>query len=210
MDTPTDIILTDDKPEYRQIFRELLIMFPAITITEATNGAELLELLKTRNPDLVFLDLEMPVMNGKEAFAALREKFPATRVIILSGHYESVLMEDYMDRGARGYVVKDAVIDNPNLLVNAIHKVTDGGTFVCGTPGVEIRYTQRQKELLPLLLEEKTNDRIAEIVGISRRAVEKQRSSIYEKTGSSGTLSFYKYAFTHGLQFLSNPFRKKG
>ncbi len=64
------------------------------------------------------------------------------------------------------------------------------------------KYSSRQKEMLPLIFEGKTNDEIAKEIGITKRAVEKQKQKIYQKSGADKIIDFYKYAFSKGLQFL--------
>jgi two-component system response regulator DegU len=196
------VILTEDKEQYRKVLRELLSTFSMKVIAEAENGWKLIQLLEKMRPDVVLLDLEMPVMDGNAAFDFISKKYPLIKVIILSLHYEELLIENYLDRGAKGYLPKDAIMGSPELLINAIRKVHQGGKFIYEYPSEVEKFSQRQKEILPLIFEGLTNEAIANETGISVRAVEKQRQKMYKKSGSDKVINFYKYAFSKGLQFL--------
>lgn len=195
-----NIIVTDDKIKYRKLLCELLEPFPVSVIGEAGNGQELLALLQKKLPDIVLLDLEMPVMDGNKVFDTIREMYPNLKVIILSFYMEDVLVEHYLERGARGYLSKDAA--EPEILFDALTRVYNNGIYINKPLAYKKMYTDRQKEILPLIFEGLTNDEIAEEICISRRAVEKQRTKIYERSGTEKAMDFYKYAFSRGLQFL--------
>ena len=195
-----NIILTEDKEIFRNALREMLRPFPVKILAEAENGQVLLDTLNFKAPDVILLDLEMPVMDGNKAFEIIREKYPHLKIIILSLHYEPELIDDYMERGAKGYIPKDYV--TPSLLVNAITKVNGGGTFVFEKPKSKLNLNKKQKEIMPLIFDNHTNEDIAKIMNVSKRTVENQRSALYEKTGTSTAIDFYKFAFSKGLQFL--------
>ncbi|MEO6305709.1 MAG: response regulator transcription factor, partial [Bacteroidia bacterium] len=158
---------------------------------------------------VILLDLEMPVMDGNAAFTFISKKYPNIKVIILSLHFEPLLTENYIERGAKGYLPKDAIMENPILLINAIRKVNEGGVFVFEKPEKKNKFSNRQKEILPLIFEGKTNEEIAKEIGITKRAVEKQKQKIYQKSGVEKIIDFYKYAFSRGLQFLGRNTKKK-
>jgi DNA-binding NarL/FixJ family response regulator len=201
------LIVTDDKENYRKLIRQILQPYAVEIVAEASNGKELLKLLRKKPADIVLLDLEMPIMDGNQAFERISREFPGTRVIILSYYYESVLMEDYLQRGAKGYIPKDRL--DPELLIRALKEVKRGGVFVYEAPVDQKKFSSRQKEIMPLIFEGFTNEEIAETVCISKRSVEKQRHKIYEKSGAEKVIDFYKYAFSKGLQFLGHPKKAK-
>lgn len=202
MEKHIKLILTDDKVRYRNLVKEILEPFNVTIIGEAEDGLQCLDLLKTKKPDILLLDLEMPIMDGNLAFEKIRIEYPEMKVIILSFHYDQLLIENYIDRGAKGYLIKDGILDTPILLINALQKVNDGGTFIYEKPGEKRSFSTRQKQILPLIFEGKSNTEIGKDVGLSRRAVEKQRTKIYELTGVEKAIDFYKYAFARGLQYL--------
>jgi DNA-binding NarL/FixJ family response regulator len=202
------IIFCEDKKIFRDGVIEALQEFDVKVLAEAENGRELLKLLTCYKPDVVLLDLEMPVMNGSEALEVIVKKFPDTRVIILSLYYEEALQENFLVRGARGYVPKDAVAGNIELLIEAIRMVKSGRIFKFDFPCEKRNYSRRQKELMPLIFDGYTNEEIAEKMGINKRSVEKHRQKLYEKAGVKRSIDFYKYAFAKGFQFLGSAIGK--
>ncbi len=202
-DDTIKIIIADDRASYRALVIETLEPFPVSFIGQADNGQECLDLLeKNIIPDIILLDLEMPVLDGNKTFEILIKKFPKVKIIILSFHYDHLLIENYIERGAKGYLIKDGILDTPILLINALQKVYDGGIFVYEKPGEKKPFTSRQKQIMPLIFEGKTNEEIGKDVGIHTRTVEKQRQKIYEISGVGKAIDFYKYAFSRGLQYL--------
>ncbi len=130
MEDPIKILLTEDKAQYRKIIKEIIEPYNVSVIADAENGEECLKHLETKKPDIILLDLEMPVMDGNATFSILSKKYPDIKVIILSLHFEPLLIENYVERGVKGYLPKDAIMDNPILLINAIRKVYDNGVFI--------------------------------------------------------------------------------
>lgn len=197
------IIIADDKQVYRDIYLDI-IDFPYMeVIAEAENGEILLEKLKVQHPDIILLDLEMPIMDGNVAFGFIRHHYPQLKIIILSSYFETALVENYMERGATGYIPKDVLMGNTNLLIHAIKKIHDGGTFFYEAPTKQEKFTKRQVDIMPLIFEGLTNNEIASELKITERAVEKQKKLIYEKRGADKSVTFFKYAFSRGFQFLS-------
>lgn len=206
------IIFTDNVQKYRKVILKELAPLGIQCIGEAQNGLELLKILPLLKPDVVLLDLEMPVMDGNEALGRLMQKYPDTKVIILSMYYEPLLVEDYVKRGARGYVPKDEVAGNIKLLADAIKKVHAGEIFVHHPPEEKqmpsLKYSHRQKKIAPMICQGFTNEEIAGELCIGIRGVEKHRSKIYSQVGGKA-LDFYKYAFSRGLHFLADISRKR-
>ena len=207
MEKSIRIIFADDKEMWRKHLIQDLAPFDIACIGEAGNGEELLEQLKTKKPDVVLLDLRMPVMDGNHTMQLLKEQYPKIKVIILSMHDEEELIHDYLTRGAKGYLSKDEL--TVDILVSAIRKVAAAGTYVHKTRNSTEKYTARQLEMIPLLCEGMTNKEIAKEIGITEWGVEKQRQKIYAKTGAKRAVDFYKYAFLQGLDFLGRVVKKK-
>ncbi len=204
-----NLFITDDKIEYRNIIKQILESHPVKIIGEATNGQILIEALEQGiNPDVIILDIEMDVMDGCKAFEIIREKFPKQKVIMISMHYQEILIENFVERGVKGYISKDAICDKPNLLYKALCRVNSGGVYVHEKSKDSLILSRRQKQILPKVFNNKTNEEIAKELDISKRAVEKQRIKIYEKAGTKNSLDFYKYAFSRGLQYLVDTFGK--
>lgn len=202
MEESIKVVLAEDKELFRGILRQIVEPFNIKIIAEAENGKILLSRLRSHAPHVVLLDLDMPVMDGSEAFNNICKQYPGMKVIILSLHSEAILIENFQERGASGYIPKDIIMANPVILINAIKKVKDGGVFFYQEHKEKEKFTKRQKEIMPLIFDGLTNNDISDKIGISKRAVEKQRQKLYQKSGAERTIDFYKYAFSRGFQFL--------
>ncbi|MCC6371542.1 MAG: response regulator transcription factor [Bacteroidia bacterium] len=131
METNISIIITEDKKIFRDIVVAELATHGILCLAEADNGEELLKLLRAKKkPDVVLLDLEMPVMNGNKTMEILAANFPQVKVIILSSHHEITLMEHFIAMGAKGYVPKNISSGSIEILVDAIKKVHQGETYL--------------------------------------------------------------------------------
>jgi DNA-binding NarL/FixJ family response regulator len=203
MEKTIEIIFTEDKDLLRNAIIRELNGYPVKVIGEACNGKELLKLLVHKHPDVVILDLEMPIMNGNETMNHLMKKFPETKVLILTMHNEHLLVENFMARGARGFIPKDQIAGDIRILLSALKIIRDGGIYIHPQVSEERRFSKRQKDMMPLIFDGKTNEQIAVEIGMSKRSVEKSRQKIYEKADTNKAVGFYKYAFSRGLQFLS-------
>jgi DNA-binding NarL/FixJ family response regulator len=186
-------------------------------IAEAANGKELLEQLKTCSPDVVLLDIEMPVMNGKEALEIINKRFPGVKVVMLSMHSGSNFISELMARGARAFIPKDC---DPDSLFEAIHTVhTEGYYFDKSISEAVLRGLQHEKSINPILeslalsdreieilkelCEGKTNKEIAADLKIASSTVDFHRGNVYKKTGSKNIIDLIKYAIKYGIISLS-------
>ena len=203
------IIYAEDHQQFRKAVIQQLEEFNISVIAEVSNGKELLDKMSLK-PDVVLLDLQMPILNGSQALDRIIANRPETKVIIVSMHYEEILVENYLLRGAKGYISKDVFAGDIEILVDAIRRVKDGGIYTCQLPLEREKFSTRQKEIIPFLVEGYTSREIAGEVGIIERSVEKQKQKIYNKVGGEKAIDFYRYAFARGLQFLENLNRKKG
>lgn len=194
------VIIADDKARYRNLISDMLEPSLISIIAEAEDGKQLLNLLRKKQPDIVLLDLEMPVMDGNKTFDIVRKEFPDVKVVILSFYFEQVLVEHYLKRGAKGYISKDVLA--PTLLMEALTEIQNGGVYLHEKLAPKNIYTERQMEIMPLIFDGMTNKEIASEIYITERTVEKQRQKIYQRSGAKKAVDFYKFAFTRGLQFL--------
>lgn len=202
MEKAIEIIIAEDKELLRRAIISELREFNIKISGEAPNGKVLLKLLQSRHPDVVLLDLDMPVMDGNEAMDHLASDFPEVKVLVLTLHNDFLLAENYMARGAKGFIPKDEIAGDISILAKAIKKIKEGGIYIHPKLSEKRQFTKRQKEILPLLFEGKTNEQIAAEIGMSKRGMEKSRRRIYEKAGTDHGIGFYKFAFSRGLQFL--------
>jgi DNA-binding NarL/FixJ family response regulator len=210
------VIIVDD----HKIFRAGLAMMigemnRVILVGEAGSGHEFIELIKVTPADIVFMDIQMPEMNGIDATKAAMELFPQLNVIALSMHDEREYLEKMLVTGARGFLLKNAGLDE---LEKAIHAVKDGNnyfsvelmTLLAQTMGARhresqervISFTGREKEVLELTCRGFTTNEIADKLFLSDRTVEKHRASLLEKTGSKNTVNLILFAIRNRLVIL--------
>lgn len=208
------ILFAEDNERYRKLIINELALFNIVCIGEANNGRELLNLLRFEDPNVILLDLQMPEMDGNETMSRITELYPQAKVIILSLYADSLLMENYLERGAKTYLPKDEISGNISLLVEAIRKTHKDSLFKLdldrkrqSLPSEET-FTIRQKEIIPLICDGLTNKEIAKEIGILERSVEKQRRKIYDKTNSQKTSGFLKNMVLRGLHLLGRNNRR--
>jgi DNA-binding NarL/FixJ family response regulator len=212
------LIIAEDQELMRKSFIALLKEDQDFEIiAEASNGKELLEILKHTTPDVVLLDIEMPVMNGREALEIINKRFPDVKVIMLSMHAGPHFISELMARGARAFLPKNC---DPDALFEAIHTVSsEGYYFDKSISEAMLRGLQREKSINPLLeelslsdreteilkeiCEGKTNRQIAEALNISIGTVDFHRGNIYKKTRSKNLVELLKYAIKNGIISLT-------
>lgn len=199
------IIITDDHPSLREGISAVLKHekdFEVIGFAE--NGADLLNLLESKKPDLVLVDINMPIMNGIDAAKAIRERFPDIKVIVFSQYDEKRFVKRVLKEGAHGYLLKSAASSE---LAKAIRMVMGGAIYLSEElPNVFIEkakkkpnylfadLTSREIEIVKLICDEKTTDEIAEILFISHNTVETHRANILLKIGIKNTAGLVKWA----------------
>jgi two-component system nitrate/nitrite response regulator NarL len=194
------IFIADDHPIVRKGLKEILLEQPNIQcVGEAENGLQALEDVIRLEPDLAILDIDMPIMNGLDVAKKAISKNLFTRFIILTMHREEGFYNEAMDIGARGYLLKDAVL---NDLVDCIHTVQKGGTYV--SPTLENFLEKREAKkltsdwarnydltlselnVLKLVSEGKTTREIAETLFVSEKTIETHRGNCVKKLGLEG------------------------
>lgn len=197
------LFLVDDHPLVRDGLRARLDPLPGIEIVgEAGSAAEALTLIERLQPDLVLADVGMKDMNGIELAALLQQRQPAVRVVMLSMYDNPEYVQQALQAGARGYVLKDAPAAE---IVAAIDAVSAGGTFL--SPAVSQRLfrnqapkpllTPRESEILSALGRGASSKQIARDLGLSVRTVEAHRQSIKRRLGIEGQAELIKYAVEH-------------
>lgn len=197
------LALVDDHTLFRQGIKLLLEEIEGVElIIEASNGQELLNALESQVPDIVLLDLEMPVLNGIETSKILKEKFSEVGIIILTMYDDEQMIAHLMELGANGYLLKDT---NQEELEKAIQSVHDSQFYfndfvskalLSGVKskrktdpkiGNNIDVTRRESEVLQLICEELTTQEMADKLFLSPRTVEGHRQNLIEKFGVKNT-----------------------
>ncbi len=206
MKNPITVILADDKPQWREALKRELEPHNIKIIAEAGNGLELLKLLRDHSPDVILLDLCMPVMDGSETMSLLNITYPEHKVIIMSQFEDPSLMYDYVMRNIKGCFPKSRAVGNIPGLAAAIRKVHRGGKyFDLATEEEILDFSIRQKTIISLYGKLWTTKEIAKELGITIDAVEKQKKKIMEIMGVKSIAGFYSFIFERGLKFFRGP-----
>jgi two-component system response regulator NreC len=206
----TRILLVDDHAVVRQGFKMILDAQSDMEIVgEAANGREAVELAAQLRPDIVVMDVAMPELNGIEATRRVIAAGPHIRVIALSMHKDSVYVREILRAGARGYLLKDSGADD---LVKAIRAVAGGESYL--SPAVSNAVlddyrkhvtnpidllTSREREVLQMLAEGKTNKEIAVVLNLSVYTVDAHRGRIMEKLNLHSINELVRFALRNGL-----------
>jgi DNA-binding NarL/FixJ family response regulator len=206
MNERIEIIFTEDHKSYRQGLVPILKKENIYTIAEAENGSQLLFLLEIENlrPDVILLDLEMPEMDGNVTLAKIKDKFPDMKVIILSSYGEGSLLKDFKNKGASSFLEKNTDVKIIIDTIKRTHYLVDYSNI---PKKVKSLFTEKEVQVIPLLLAGKTSKQIADILGIAEKTVEQYRNRLYDKTGTSNGLEFSAYCAKEGLGFLGRNFK---
>ena len=203
------LLLVDDHALVREGIRSSLVHFSSIQpVGEAANGKEALRKCKELRPDVVLMDLNMPEMNGLEATALIREKFPETKIIALTVHDNKEYIFKILRAGAHGYVLKDT---SPEELVRAIESVARGGAFFSpavsnvllqdfvrapnsAEPVQENQLSGREQEVLRSIALGKTTKEVAAELNLSARTVETYRVRLKRKLNARNVTELLNHA----------------
>jgi two-component system response regulator NreC len=210
MSTKIRILLADDHKMVRQGFRLILTSQPDLEVVgEANNGREAVELAVQLKPDVVVMDVTMPGWNGIEATRRLRSLAPASRVLGLSVHRDPAYVREIIRAGAHGYLLKESADTD---LLAAVRAVARGDGYL--SPEVSIHLlseyrkqvrepidllSAREREVLQMIAEGKTNKEIATALNLSVYTVDGHRSRIMDKLNLHSTGELVRFAMRHGL-----------
>jgi two-component system response regulator NreC len=203
------ILLADDHRIVRQGFRMLLEREGFVVVGEATNGREAVDLAQSLNPDIVVLDLVMPLLNGLDAAREILAEREDTRVVLLTMHTEEHQIAAALRAGIRAYILKTQAAED---LVHAIREVSRGQIYL--SPGVSRvvvdgylsgtrapldQLAPRERQVLQLVAEGKTSKEIAVLLGLSVKTAESYRTRLMEKLDIHDTAGLVRYAIRQGL-----------
>lgn len=208
-----NIAIADDHNLIVKSISKLLKEFVVIgKIKEASNGAELLKLLKTYKPHIILLDIEMPVMSGIEACKIVRQDYPDIKIIALTMHTEDSPISQMIGAGAHSCLSKNA---DPELVIDAIENVMDTDFYVTDVIKNALRNTQiktfrrehilpkvdineQEKQILKYYCEEKNTKEIGELMHVSSKAIEYRRKKLFDKIGVKTTKGLVRFAVEKG------------
>lgn len=204
-------IIADDHNIVRQGFIKLLTQSKIIDIeiiSEACNGVELLSLIKEKKPQLVISDLSMPKLTGLDVALEIQKLGIDIKMILLTMHNDSMLIETAMSAGVKGYVLKDNSFED---IEYAIKAVMAGGTFISpslqanfqknnkNTKQINDKLSKREIEILTFIAQGATGKEIAKKLFISPKTVETHRCRIKEKLNINRTADLVNYSISMGL-----------
>jgi two-component system, NarL family, response regulator len=201
------ILLADDHAVMRQGLSALLRRQEGLTIVaEASNGHEVIDLFRRHQPDILLTDVEMPLMDGITALAAIRLEYPEARGILLTMHAREGDIVRGMRAGAMGYVLKDAPLET---LLEAIHAVSAGGHWVAPAVGAQLavrmvgaELTPRELDVLQQLAQGKSNQEIAAALTMSEGTVKFHINHVLHKLGAADRTQAVLTALKRGLAYL--------
>lgn len=206
------LIIVDDHTLFRNGLRILLNTLDDYqVIGEASNGKQFLELLETTIPDLVLLDINMPVMDGIEAATIAQKLYPDLRIITLSMYGEEDYYYKMVNAGVKGFLLKNSDIKE---VKTALDVVFEGGSFFSSellqnlvnslksssrSKEIHAELSEREMEILILICQGLSNQEIGDKLFISKRTVDKHRANILEKSESKNTAQLVVYAIKNKL-----------
>ncbi len=183
-------------------------------IAEADNGEDLMKVLETNAPDVILMDLKMPIMDGMEATKQVRKKYPSIKVLVITMYEDDKFIIHLMENGANGYLLKNA---EPDEIIKSIYAVYENGYYFNDVVNKallkklvlknnlkpsfnqNIDLTEREQEVLKMICDEKTAAEIAKEIFLSPRSVEGIRQRLIEKIGVRNTAGLVMFAVKNGI-----------
>lgn len=208
------VVLADDHKIVRDGIKLMLEPQPGVdVVAEAENGTDVLNKLEDLEVDLVIMDINMPEMDGVTATRNIKDKYPDIKVLALTMSNDDLHIRQMIQAGASGYIMKSA---GRNELKDAIETIMSGKHYFSdeATQSImmdlvkgkgkssmpdPIHITDRELEILELIVKEFTNQEIADKLYISSRTVDAHRRNLLQKTGARNTAGLVKYAFQHNI-----------
>lgn len=207
-----NILLVDDHTLFRNGLKMLLDTLPGYEVTgEASNGKEFLEMVSRNKYDIVFLDIEMPYINGIDAAKRALDNDPELKIIALSMYGEEEYFDKMVDAGVKGFLLKNS---NLQEVKTAITVVMAGGNYFSQelmqnmlknyklgkeTKDSESELSEREIEIVLLISQGLSNQEIGDRLFISKRTVEKHRANILDKTNCKNTAGLVMFAIKNQL-----------
>jgi len=210
------VLLAEDHQIVREGLRSLLKHESDIEVVgEAENGRQAVQMTRKLRPAVVVMDIAMPLLNGLEATRQIRKDFPDTRVLILSAHSDDAYVEQMIELGAAGFLLKQTSSQD---LSTAIREVQKGKTFFSPSVSRRVhdrsrqsldregefkkkgnRLSSREVEVLQLIAEGKPNKQVAAELGLSFKTVDKHRQNLMSKLNIHDVAGLTRYAIAEGI-----------
>jgi DNA-binding NarL/FixJ family response regulator len=200
--TPIKVAIADDHHLFRTGVRTSLSAYRDIQmVAEAENGMQLLNLLRHIKPDVVLLDIQMPIMDGLSTLPEIKKLYPDVRVIMLSMHNDHSMISRMMELGANSYLTKESDSETIYQAVKTCYEDEFFFNDLTNTKDTDLEapLSDKEKTILKLMCEEKSTKEIAELVDISPRTVEAIRDKLKVKTGAKSMAGLVMYAVKAGI-----------
>jgi DNA-binding NarL/FixJ family response regulator len=207
----TTVLLADDHEVVRRGLRALLEERPGWKVVgEASNGKLAVSVALETRPDVAIIDYGLPLLSGIEATRQIRRHLPATEVLIFTMHDSEALLREVLDAGARGFLLKS---DADDCLIAALHALSQHKPFFTGKVSEKLIETflaksdsspvpvlsAREKSVIRLIAEGKTNKQMADVLGLSSKTIESHRAAALRKLNLSRTADLIRYAVRNNL-----------
>jgi DNA-binding NarL/FixJ family response regulator len=209
------VIIADDHVLFRAGVKTALSLKKDIRIIgEADNGQQLLHLLKHLQPDVILLDIQMPVMDGITTLPEIKKLYPEIRIIMLTMHNDHSMISRLMELGANAYLTKNSDSEviyeaiktcytneyyfnelTNKALLDGLRTKRNADTFA----PAEVKLSDKEKHILKLMCDEKSTKEIADMVDLSPRTVEAIRDKLKSKTGVKSMAGLVIYAIKSGI-----------
>ncbi len=209
------LVIADDHEIFRQGFLSMIKKEKQLSVIgQAKDGEELVQLVVKNKPDVAFVDISMPKMDGIEATRLIVEQSPITHVVALSMFNDDNHIIDMLEAGASGYLLKNTTLEE---VLKAIDSVMKGDNYFCndtsaklvrlitggkkylGRNKKDISFTDREVEIIKLMCEQLTIKEIADKLDLSPRTIETYREALQEKTASRNSIGVVLYAIQNGI-----------
>lgn len=211
---PYRLVIADDHSLIRQGLKSLILQESSLCLVgEAGNGVELLEQLQANPPDLVILDISMPKLNGIDAVARIKSRFPQIAILILTMHASSHHFYQAMAAGVQGYLIKD---DSEAELLTAIRLIRDGKPYISSQLAPEVTaaviaelrdgarvpfvsLSEREKQVLRLVVQGFSSRAIGEALQLSPRTIDHHRANLLKKFRMKNTVDLVNHVVRHNI-----------
>lgn len=206
------LMIVDDHQMFIDGVKSLLRKEKQFEFTAEANTAEdALRIMEKTVPDILITDISMPGMSGNELIETVKARNPDVKILVLSMHSEAEVISDIMMQEAEGYILKNT---GRQELSSALHKIADGGTFYSDEVLLSlmrrvkkdakkdkevVQLSEREIEIVKLIVQELSNEEIAEKLFISKRTVETHRKNINQKTNIKTVVGLIKFAIRNDL-----------
>ncbi len=212
MEEKLKILIVDDHEFFRSGLKMVINRLKyARVVGEASNGKEFLRLIPEKDPDIVLIDIQMPLMNGIEATEKALEEYPELKIVALTMFEDEEYLQSMIDAGAKGFLLKNITKD---VLDQALQAISLGNNYYSPEllefftrkvskenkeNGDEIHLTRREKEVLQLICDGLSNKEIADRLFISERTVVGHKSNLLSKTNCKSTIGLLSFAIKNKL-----------